>query len=74
MSTEKHLGSFEKHVCDSIGDHDKHICQLAKKVSIGEIQELVELPNYICENCARVAKSNTSLCKPKSLEKASYHE
>jgi hypothetical protein len=72
--SEEHLGNFEKHVCESMENHDKHICQLAEKVAIGEIRELVESPNYICENCARVAKSNTNLCRPQSLEKAAYHE
>ena len=74
MSEEKHIGSYEKHVCDSIGDHDKHICQLAQKVAFGEIKELVEHPNYICENCARVAKSAKNLCKPKSLQDIPCHE
>lgn len=72
--SEKHLGDFEKHVCESMENHDKHICQLANKIAIGEIKELVESPNFICENCARVARSSSNLCKPKSLEKVGYHE
>ena len=72
--SEEHLGEFDKQVCESMENHDKHICQLAKKVAIGEIKELVDSPNFICENCARVAKSNSNLCRPKSLEKAVYHE
>ena len=72
--SEEHLGEFDKQVCESMENHDKHICQLAKKVAIRDIKELVDSPNFICENCARVAKSNSNLCKPKSLEKVSYHE
>ena len=72
--SEEHLGEFEKHVCESMENHEKHICQLATKVALGEIRELVDSPNFICENCARVAKSDKNLCKPKSLEKIAYHE
>ena len=70
----EHMGSYEKNVCESMENHEKHICQLAKKVAIGEIKELVESPNFICKNCARVAKSSENLCHPKSLEKVAYHE
>ena len=53
--------------CESIASHDKHICQLVTKASAGEIIDLVELPNFICENCARVANSSENICRPKNL-------
>ena len=74
MSEDKHLGNFDKQVCDAMENHEKHICQLATKVATGELAELVHSPNFICENCARVATSSENLCKPQSLEKAAYHE
>lgn len=74
MSEEKHLGNYEKQVCTSLENHARHICQMAKKVATGEIKELVESPQYICENCARVAKSDTNLCRPASLQNIPYHE
>jgi hypothetical protein len=40
MAEEKHLGNFEKHVCESMANHSKHICELAKKVAVGEIHTL----------------------------------
>ena len=69
MSDDQYLGTFEKHVCESMENHEKHICQLAKKVATGELAELVQSPNFICGNCARVANSSENLCKPQSLEK-----
>lgn len=74
MSDDQHMGTFEKHVCESMENHEKHICQLAKKIATGELAELVQSPNFICENCARVAASPGNLCKPISLEKIAYHE
>ena len=71
---ELHLGSFEKHVAECIDGHENHICALAQKLAIGELKELVDQPNYICQNCARVAKENINLCKPKSLDSISDHE
>ena len=59
-----------EHICDFIEEHDNHICQLVTKASVGEIIDLVDLPSYICENCARVANSDNNLCRPKSLNDA----
>ena len=60
--------------CESIESHGKHICQLVTKASAGKIIDLVELPNFICENCARVANSFENLCRPKSLDDIRYHK
>ena len=59
-----------EHICDFIEEHNNHICQLVTKVSVGEIIDLVDLPGYICENCARGANSDKNLCRPKDLNKA----
>lgn len=71
MATETHLGSGAHHVCTSMENHEHHICQLITRVSAGEIIDLVDLPGYICENCARAANSAAYLCRPRSLEEQS---
>jgi hypothetical protein len=68
MTAEKQLGNHANLICESIENHDKHICQLITRVSAGEIIDMVELPGFICENCARAANSAEYLCRPRSLE------
>lgn len=60
--------SDKEHVCKNIENHNNHICQLVSKATAGEIINLVDLPNFICENCARVANSDENLCHPKNLD------
>ena len=54
--------------CDFVEEHENHICQMVSKASVGEIIELVDLPGFICENCARVANRSEHLCRPKALD------
>ena len=54
--------------CEFIEQHDNHICKLVEKASVGEIIDLVDLPDYICDNCARVARSDENLCRPRSFD------
>lgn len=68
MASEQSLGSSGGHFCASMENHEQHICQLITKVSAGEIIDLVDLPGFICENCARAANSDQYLCRPRSLE------
>lgn len=67
MTAEKHPGHSENHFCESIENHDQHICQLITRVTAGEIIDMVDLPGFICENCARAANSAEFLCRPRSL-------
>ena len=60
----------KEHVCENIENHDNHICQLATKITAGEIIDLIDLPGFICENCARAANSDNNLCRPKNLNEA----
>ena len=62
--------TLDKHACDFIEKHENHICQLISKSSVGKIIDLVDLPGFICENCARVANSKENLCRPKNLNEA----
>lgn len=71
MTEEKHRDDQGNHFCASMENHEKHICQLITRVTAGEIINLVDLPGYICENCARAANSAEYLCRPRSLEEIS---
>lgn len=64
----------KEHVCDFIENHDNHICQLVTKVTAGEIIDLVDLPSFICENCARVANNGKNLCRPINLDDVKHQQ
>lgn len=68
MAEEKHHDHPDGIFCESREKHDKHICQLITRVTAGEIVDMVDLPGYICENCARAANRADYLCRPRSLE------
>jgi hypothetical protein len=68
MPEEKQFDDLGNHFCASKENHEKHICQLITRVTAGEIVNMVDLPGFICENCARAANSAEYLCRPKSLE------
>lgn len=55
-------------ICTHPEVHDEHNCQLAARALADEIIDLVDLPGFRCENCARAANSSASLCNPKSLD------
>ena len=74
MATHKQLGSGADHICTSFENHEQHICQLITRVAAGEIIDFVDLPGFICENCARAANSAEYLCRPKSLEEPADEE
>lgn len=57
-----------------MGDHQIHICALAEQHKYQEIKELVEVPNYMCLNCGRVAQKPENLCSPIDLSNLPYHE
>ncbi|MGC9421333.1 MULTISPECIES: hypothetical protein [Vibrio] len=49
----------------------KRLCKLNRhdiRTSMGEIQQLVMQPSYICGACARSAVDKSLLCKPQSLQ------
>lgn len=68
MQGEKQRDDLGSQFCASRENHEKHICQLITKVTAGEIVDMVDLPGFICENCARAANSAEYLCRPRSLE------
>lgn len=68
MTGEQHPDGLRNYSCESLENHEKHICQLITKVTAGEIVDLVDLPGFICENCARAANKAEYLCRPRSLE------
>ena len=48
----------------------KSICKLSKdevEKSLEELVRIVSNPKYICQKCARVAKSKKQLCKPDKI-------
>lgn len=55
-------------ICTHPEGHDDHICQLVARASADEIIDLVDLPGFMCTNCARAANSSASLCNPLSLD------
>lgn len=70
MTVTTHPGNEENHFCESIENHDRHICQLITRITAGEIVDMVDLPGFICENCARAANSAEYLCRPRSLDES----
>jgi hypothetical protein len=74
MATEGQAGGHGDHVCESMENHHNHICQLITKVTAGEIIDMVDLPGFICENCARAANSAEYLCRPRSLAESGEQE
>ena len=58
----------EKVACEHMDNHDNHICQLVFRAAMGDIIDLVDLPGFICNNCARVANSAQYLCRPRNLD------
>lgn len=49
----------------------KSFCKWEKsdiKKNIEKIYQLTANPNYVCEKCARVSKSEANLCKPHKFE------
>ena len=66
--TEKSVS--QNSACES-PSHSRHLCYI---VSQGfhlsdpeEYQALVKQPDFKCEHCGRVAKSENSLCRPARL-------
>jgi len=51
------------------GDHRSHLCSLAGKKRVDEIEHLVKDPKFICRKCGRVADVDERVCKPKALER-----
>jgi len=51
------------------GDHERHLCSLAKKKRVDDIRPLVTDPQYICLKCGRVADEEKRLCRPDSIKK-----
>jgi hypothetical protein len=51
--------------------HDKHLCYLNNlKFQVSnpeEYKSLVKNPQFMCENCGRVAAGEKNLCKPVKL-------
>ena len=68
MQGEKQRADLGNNFCASMENHAQHICQLITRVTAGKIVDLVDLPGFICENCARAANSAEYLCRPRSLE------
>ena len=48
--------------------HEKHLCYLVNlQVSLTELKKIAKGGNFICKNCARVAKDKGNLCNPVKL-------
>jgi len=51
--------------------HNMHVCALKEdgfdKDNPEEFQEIIEDPQYKCENCGATAKESENLCKPAKL-------
>ena len=48
--------------------HGKHLCYMVSQgfhlSDDGEYQELIKEPQFKCQHCGRVAKSDKNLCEP----------
>ena len=51
------------------GDHRTHLCALAGKKRIREMEQLVTDPRYVCLNCGRIADSHKNVCNAGELKK-----
>ncbi len=48
--------------------HEKHMCYLVNvRTSVSELKKIAKDPQFICKNCARVAKEAKYLCNPVKL-------
>ena len=50
-----------------IGDHSKHLCEIAGNEKFDLIKELAKAPEFMCINCGRLADEEKSLCNPLPL-------
>lgn len=52
------------------GNHSEHVCQLIvdRNKDLDKIKGIVQNPNFICFNCARVAEKKENLCNPMPIE------
>jgi hypothetical protein len=56
-------------ICETCtGDHTKHLCELAGGKKFDLITELAKMPDFICNNCGRMAKKGENLCNPMPIE------
>ena len=65
---EKNITSRQKPHCST---YNQHLCYLASqgfdRTDPDEYLSLVSEPEFVCENCKRLANSNANLCKPVNL-------
>lgn len=50
----------------------KSLCKWGKEEIIENIEQIYELtadPKYVCEKCARVARTKSNVCKPHRFKK-----
>lgn len=47
--------------------HDQHLCELRKKLNLGEYKDLLREAKYFCQHCGRAAKNSGNLCFPEKI-------
>ena len=62
IGTEGEDIDMEEHKCQ--GEHRGHLCVLAGKRRLKEIQDVVQDPKFMCWNCGRVADHAQHVCNP----------
>ncbi len=58
----------EEKTCNHPEEHEQHLCQLKKRLSRSELNDLRKNPKYVCTGCGGRVDRGGNLCLPKRIK------